>query len=75
MTYEAFKQRLLQSLQEFFPHGTHISIRQFPHNNHIILDGLTILEPGSNVSPTIYLNHYYGHYQKGSTFAALQSNA
>ncbi len=73
MTYEAFKQRLLKSLQEFFPHGTHISIRQFPHNNHIILDGLTILEPGSNVSPTIYLNHYYGHYQKGSTFASLQS--
>lgn len=73
MTYEAFKLQLIKNLQEFFPTGTRISVRQFSHNNHILLDGLTILEPGSNVSPAIYLNHYYENYQKGSSFATLQS--
>lgn len=73
MTYEQFKQRLADNLSALFPAGTHISIRQFSHNNHILLDGLTILEPGSNVSPTIYLNSYFDKYQNGTSFSALQN--
>ncbi len=73
MTYEEFKQQLVTSLRELFPAGTCITIRPFSHNNHILLDGLTILEPGSNVSPAIYLNHYYRSYQQGTSFSALQS--
>lgn len=72
MTYESFKQHLAEGLQEFFPKGTHISIRQFPHNNSMVLDGLTILEPGSNLSPAIYLEHYFGQYQQGVPFETLQ---
>lgn len=71
MTYELFKQQLLKSLQELFPKGTHISIHPFSHNNHIFLDGLTILETDSNVSPTIYLNHYYDTHQEGTSFSTI----
>lgn len=73
MTYEQFKQKLTANLTELFPAGTHVSIRQFSHNNHILLDGLTILEPGSNVSPTIYLNSYFAKYQDGISFSDLQN--
>lgn len=73
MTYETFKQQLTVNLKELFPAGTHISIRQFSHNNHILLDGLTILEPGSNISPTIYLNHYFENYQNGTPFSSIQN--
>ncbi len=72
MTYESFKQRLADGLREHFPDGTHISVRQFPHNNSMVLDGLTILEPGSNLSPAIYLEHYFKQYQNGVSFTALQ---
>lgn len=72
MTYESFKQHLADGLQEFFPKGTHISIRQFPHNNSMVLDGLTILEPGSNLSPAIYLEHYFKQYQKGISLKTIQ---
>lgn len=73
MTYEQFKQRLIADLSKFFPDGTQLSIRPFSHNNQVILDGLIILETGSNISPTIYLNHYYEKYLNGSSFSALQS--
>lgn len=72
MTYESFKQQLITILKEFFSADTQISIRSFPHNNQLMLDGLMILEPGNNISPAIYLNHYYEQYQNGSGFAAIQ---
>ncbi len=72
MTYESFKQRLTDNLKEFFPVDTQISIRAFPHNNQLTLDGLTILEPHKNISPTIYLNYYFEQYQNGSSFPAIQ---
>lgn len=71
MTYDIFKQHLVKNLQRSFPKGTDISIHPFSHNNRIILDGLIILEPGANVSPTIYLNHYYEKYQHGASFTEL----
>lgn len=72
MTYDFFKQQLMDSLREFFPADTQIVIRPFPHNNQLILDGLTILEPGSNISPTIYLNFYFEKYQKGMNLSTIE---
>lgn len=72
MTYETFKRQLAENLQEHFSAETNISIRPISRNNHIILDGLTILEPESNISPTIYLNHYYTEYQNGTSFSSIQ---
>ena len=51
MTYESFKENLIAALQVHFPVGTSVFIQQFQRNNHILLDGLSILEPGSNISP------------------------
>lgn len=72
MTYDLFKQQLVDSLREFFPVDTQIVIRPFIHNNQLILDGLTILEPGSNISPTIYLNYYFKKHQNGTDFSSIQ---
>lgn len=72
MTYESFKQKLITDLQAHFPADASIAIQQFHHNNHILLDGLTILEPGSNISPTIYLNQYYADCQEGTPYSAIQ---
>jgi len=72
MTYESFKQQLADQLRTFFSADTHISIQQFPHNNHLILDGLTILEPGINISPTIYLNQYFEQFRNGAKLSDIQ---
>ncbi|MCI9532981.1 MAG: hypothetical protein HFH38_14975 [Lachnospiraceae bacterium] len=73
MTYEAFKEQIISSLRGHFPKEASISIQQFQHNNQVALDGLTVLEPGSNVSPTIYLNRYYGEYQKGTPVSEIEN--
>lgn len=72
MTYNLFKQQLTAALKESFPANTEISIHSFPHNNQLLLDGLTILEPGSNISPTIYLDYYFEKYQKGASLSSIQ---
>ena len=74
MTYDLFKQHLVDSLREFFPIDTQIVIRPFFHNNQLVLDGLTILEPGSNISPTIYLNFYFEKYQNGTEISSIQQH-
>lgn len=73
MTYESFKENLIAALQVHFPVGTSVFIQQFQRNNHILLDGLSILEPGSNISPTIYLSQYYADCQKGFHFQIFKS--
>ena len=42
-----------------------VEIRSFTKNNGIVLDGLTIYQEGTSISPTIYLNELYGQYQQG----------
>ena len=40
-------------------------------NNDTHLDGLTILAPGQNLAPTIYLDYYYGQYERGRSFSDI----
>lgn len=71
LTYESFKQQLLTDLKTFFPANTEFSVESFSHNNKLSLDGLTILEPGSNICPTIYLMPYFEQYEQGMDFSEI----
>lgn len=42
-----------------------VKINGVMKNNGILLQGLTMLQGGSNISPTIYLNNYYEAYEQG----------
>lgn len=60
MNYSEFKTGVLEEVQkQDFPEGTTFNITQVIKNNDTVLDGLVISEPGSNISPTIYLNQFY----------------
>lgn len=59
MTYELFKATLLEELKGHFPPGTAITFQSIPRNNRSPLEGLTILEKGQNIAPTIYIQTYY----------------
>lgn len=39
-----------------------VTVQKFTKNNGLVLDGLTIMTEGVNLSPTIYLNGYYEDY-------------
>lgn len=70
--YHSFQEQLLTGLKGFFPDDTRLTIDSFSHNNQLTLDGLTILEPGSNISPTIYLECYFKQYQEGVALPDIQ---
>lgn len=42
--------------------GAEITVSEHKKNNGLVLTGLTVHKPGSDVSPIIYLDQYYKHY-------------
>lgn len=72
LTYDSFKEQLCVDFRKLFADGTQISISSFSHNNRNFLDGLTILEAGSNISPTIYLEEYYTRYVEGAALPDIE---
>lgn len=71
MTYATFKETLLSELTGHFPPDTSIHIHSIPRNNRVAEDGLTILESGFNIAPTIYIQEYYNQMKKGASFLTV----
>lgn len=65
MTYQTFTDSVVDYLHQNLGKSCKITIQPIIKNNHLILDGLTILEEDLNVSPTIYLNYYYSELASG----------
>lgn len=59
MTYEEFKNIIIEKMQHLLPPDASIHIQTIIKNNGLKLDGLTISDSGSNISPTIFLNYYF----------------
>ncbi|MCD8046797.1 MAG: DUF5688 family protein [Clostridiales bacterium] len=68
MTYETFKEGVLNRLSADIPDPKKIAIQPVCKNNGKCLDGLVILEAGVNIAPTLYLNYYYEHYTGSGDF-------
>lgn len=74
MNYQDFTQHILTELQAEFDSNVTITIQDIIKNNDTHLDGLTILSPEHNLSPTIYLNHYFHQYEKGRSLADIKQD-
>ena len=65
MTYQQFLTEIQLQIHSLFDTDVTIQLHKIQKNNGVTLDGLTILQKGCNISPTIYLNDYYKEYQAG----------
>lgn len=65
LDYERFKEKILEDTSRFYQNAAGVEIRSVVKNNGVKLDGLTITENGSNISPAIYLNRFYDDYRCG----------
>jgi len=65
MDYQEFKMQMVEELRAMTESDAEIQVRKIPKDNGIVRDGLTILRPGQNVSPTIYLEKYYARAVRG----------
>jgi len=71
MEFEKFTNKMLFAAEKYFQEGTKVVINQVAKNNGVILHGLTIMEDGCNIAPTIYLNGLYESYEAGTTFSEI----
>lgn len=74
MNYQDFKQHILTELQTEFGSDVKVTIQDIIKNNDTHLDGLTILSPEHNLSPTIYLNYYFRQYEKGRPLSDIKQD-
>lgn len=67
MVYADFLETIRHSLQKKLGNEYSLSIYPVPKNNGVVLDGLCIRLPDSDLSPTLYLNSYYDQACQGMT--------
>lgn len=65
MKYQEFIEKVKTHISSQLNSGQKIAIHQVTKNNGLVYDGLFIVDPVLNVSPTIYLNPYYHRYLNG----------
>lgn len=68
MNFEEFKKAIADNVKDYLPakfEESDVLIKSVLKNNDTVLDGLTIVDPDTNVSPTIYLNQFYEEYKNG----------
>ena len=65
LNYNVFGNEVKQEVEKLLGSEVRVELRQITKNNGIILEGLCILEKGSYVSPTIYLEDFYREYKDG----------
>lgn len=70
LDYQDFLKYVENGITEYLPESyqdAQISIGTINKNNGKKLDGLTIIRPGENISPTIYLNDFYNELMNGGS--------
>lgn len=71
MVYETFLEHVKQQLLEHLGSGCTITIHKIPRNNGKLMDGLSILLPGTQMAPTVYLEPYYDQFCGGMSMDAV----
>lgn len=66
--YQEFMDYVKENVADYLPEKfeqADITVHQMVKNNDVMLDGLNIHDPDSNLSPNIYLNPLYEQYENG----------
>lgn len=65
MNYQKFIDEVVKHISSSLNNGQNVKLQPVVKNNGLVYDGLIILDPILNISPTIYLNPYYHRYLNG----------
>lgn len=64
MTYEEFKDQIKESIESRVDKSKRVEINPVLKNNGLVYDALIIIDPLKNISPSIYINHYYEKFKQ-----------
>ncbi len=62
---DEFMQEVIEALKERLGEGYSFEAREVTKNNDSVYHGIVISKEGLNISPTVYLDGYYGDYLDG----------
>lgn len=65
MDYNTFKTEVRNRVRLAADPDCEVELRSIRKLNGVTLDGITVMEKGAKIAPTIYLDHYYDMYQGG----------
>ena len=71
MNDNTFGNGIKQEVEKLLGSEVRVELHRITKNNGIILEGLCILEKGSYVSPTIYLEDFYREYKDGMSLKEI----
>lgn len=71
MPYEKFVEEIKATIEEQLTEGGAVYIHTACKNNGYVRRGITFVEDGVNISPTIYLEEYYERFREGSGIQQL----
>lgn len=75
MDYENFVEQIAGLVRQAacgkLSENTDVTVKKVIKNNHTVQVALCILEPGSNITPTIYLESYFKRWQAGEGLSSL----
>lgn len=70
-TMEAFAGTVKTAMEAHYGEVYRVTVQDVNKNNGLVLTGITILEKGSNIAPTIYLNQLFEQYKEGRTMESV----
>lgn len=65
MSYEKFCERMKDILQQYYGVEANVKLQTVQKVNGVILHGITVMNEGQTIMPTLYLEYYYDEYNKG----------
>lgn len=71
MTYQEFTKTLQKNISNLVAPGQKVTIQTINKNNGTTYQGLVIIDPVLNISPTIYLEPFYHKYLNGTSLFDL----
>ena len=71
MDKKTFNEKIKEIIEQNLTSEAKVHLQQVRKNNSVLLDGIIIQMPDSNVSPTIYLETFYEMYQRGMELESI----
>lgn len=74
LNYEDFCRTVAGKVCSHLPSGVLANPKDITKNNDTVLKGLVFSDPGTNISPTIYLESFYEEFEKGRDISDITSH-
>lgn len=69
--FQTFMEKIRKGILAYCADGCTVELSEVTKNNGRVYHGLTIIEKGSNISPTIYVDELYQQYADGTTLSRI----